>query len=57
MDTHTLPRGWGWVEGVCVGGGVREICLFVCGIRLTSGQLVSKLFPDCTRGRLSRVGT
>ena len=18
MDTHTLPRGWGWVEGVCV---------------------------------------
>ena len=23
--------------------------LFVCGISLTSGQLVSVLFPDCTR--------
>ena len=26
-----------------------ELCLFVSGISLTSGQLVSELFPDCTR--------
>ena len=30
-------------------------CLFVCGISLTSGQLVSELFPDCTRSCFSQV--
>ena len=29
--------------------------LFVCGISLTSGQLVSELFPDCTRSCFSQV--
>ena len=23
------------------------VCLFVCGISLTSGQLINELFPDC----------
>ena len=27
----------------------RLLRLFVCGISLTSGQLINKLFPDCTR--------
>ena len=30
-------------------------CLFVCGISLTCGQLVSELFPDCTRSCFSQV--
>ena len=30
-------------------------CLFVCGISLTSGQLFSELFPDCTRSCFSQV--
>ena len=29
--------------------------LFVCGISLTSGQLISELFPDCTRSCFSQV--
>ena len=32
-----------------------RFCLFVCGISLTSGQLVSELFPDCTRSCFSQV--
>ena len=32
-----------------------SVCLFVCGISLTSGQLVSELFPDCTRSCFSQV--
>ena len=28
------------------------LCLFVCGISLTSGQLVSELFPDCLKVKL-----
>ena len=28
---------------------------FICGISLTSGQLVSELFPDCTRSCFSQV--
>ena len=31
------------------------VCLFVCGISLPSGQLVSELFPDCTRSCFSQV--
>ena len=31
------------------------IGLFVCGIRLTPGQLVNELFPDCTRSCFSQV--
>ena len=31
----------------------REVCLFVCGISLTSGQLFNELFPDCTRSCFS----
>ena len=33
----------------------RKDCLFVCGISLTSGQLVSEFFPDCTRSCFSKV--
>ena len=29
--------------------------LFVCGISLTSGQLISELFPDCTRSCFLQV--
>ena len=32
-----------------------ELCLFVCGISLASGQLISELFPDCTRSCFSQV--
>ena len=28
---------------------------FVCGISLTSGQLINELFPDCTRSCFSQV--
>ena len=31
------------------------VCLFVCGISLVSGQLISELFPDCTRSCFSQV--
>ena len=31
------------------------LCLFVCGISLTSGQLFSELTPDCTRSCFSQV--
>ena len=24
-----------------------DVCLFVCGISLTSGELINELFPDC----------
>ena len=34
---------------------VDKICLFVCGISLTSGQLIIELFPDCTRSCFSQV--
>ena len=29
--------------------------LFVCGISITSGQLINELFPDCTRSCFSQV--
>ena len=32
-----------------------DVCLLVCGISLTSGQLVSELFPDCTRSCFSQI--
>ena len=32
-----------------------RVCLFVCGISLTSGQLFYELFPDCTRSCFSQV--
>ena len=32
-----------------------SIRLFVCGISLTSGQLINELFPDCTRSCFSQV--
>ena len=32
-----------------------HLSLFVCGISLTSGQLVNELFPDCTRSCFSQV--
>ena len=32
-----------------------KFCLFVCGISLTSGQLINELFPDCTRSCFSQV--
>ena len=54
----------GWGGG---GGGTKSVevvltreldlfvCLFVFGISLTSGQLVSELFPDCTKSCFSQV--
>ena len=33
----------------------RFVCLFVCGISLTSGQLINELFPDCTRSCFLQV--
>ena len=35
--------------------GAVGVCLFVCGISLTSGQLINELFPDCTRSCFSQV--
>ena len=32
-----------------------SICLFVCGISLTSGQFFNELSPDCTRSCFSQV--
>ena len=32
-----------------------SVALFVCGISLTSSQLVSELFPNCTRSCFSQV--
>ena len=32
-----------------------EDVIFVCGISLTSGQLINELFPDCTRSCFSQV--
>ena len=29
--------------------GAMADCLFVCGISLTSGQLIIELFPDCLK--------
>ena len=41
---------------VAVGPNARFIvCLFVCGISLTSGQLSIELFPDCTRSCFLQV--
>ena len=37
-------------QSACVDHG----SLFVCGISLTSGQLVSELFSDCTRSCVSQ---
>ena len=31
------------------------LCLFVCGISLTSAQLINELFLDCTRSCFSQV--
>ena len=31
------------------------VCLFVCGISLTSGQFISELFPHCTRSCFLQV--
>ena len=39
---------WEWAPS-------KFVCLFVCGINFTSGQLVSELFPDCTRSCFSQV--
>ena len=33
----------------------RIIYLFVCGISVTSGQLINELFPDCTRSCFLQV--
>ena len=46
------------VRETLIGGEIQPdpiVCLFVCGISLTSGQLVSELFPDCTRSCFSQV--
>ena len=34
---------------------IPSVCLFVCGISLTSGQLFNELFPDCTRSGFLQV--
>ena len=35
--------------------GAVTASMFVCGISLTFGQLISELFPDCTRSCFSQV--
>ena len=40
---------------VCYSDNTQVVCLFVCGISLTSGQLIIELFPDCTRSCFSEV--
>ena len=30
-------------------GPGHTVCLFVCGIHLTSDQLINELFPDCLK--------
>ena len=42
-------------EAVYDVGALAFVCLFVCGISLTSGQLIIELFPDCTRSCFSPV--
>ena len=48
--TDEIITGPYWRLLVCL-----FVCLFVCGVSLTSGQLVSELFPDCTRSCFSQV--
>ena len=61
---QTIP--WGFLHGTHDEGGTTKhnwtarcqynvTRFFVCGISLTSGQLVSQLFPDCTRSCFSQV--
>ena len=40
---------------IMVMGFCWRLSLFVCGISLTSGQLIIELFPDCTRSCFSQV--
>ena len=61
-NTGSLITGMVGLGGGGGGGGATkrhgeasDCCLFVCGISLTSGQLVSELFPDCTRSCFSQV--
>ena len=35
--------------------GAVTASIFVCGISLTSGQLINELLPDCTRSCFSQV--
>ena len=35
--------------GVMRNARPQRVCLFNCGISLTSDQLINELFPDCTR--------
>ena len=41
-----------WTEAFLMENGD---CLFVCWISLTPGQLISELFPDCTRSCFTQV--
>ena len=36
-------------------GETRDMAWCVCGISLTSGQVINELFPDCTRSCFSQV--
>ena len=44
-----------WCLAALFDCGISYYCLFVCGISLTSGQLIIELFPDCTRSCFSQV--
>ena len=48
-----------WTSVHCIGSKEierrKDICLFVCGVSLTSGQLIIELFPYCTRSCFSQV--
>ena len=41
--------------GVFISSVITILSLFVCGISLTSGQLIIEPFPDCTRSCFSQV--
>ena len=53
--TNTCPDGHDNNDNRKVPGACLFVCLFVCGVSLTSGQLVNELFPDCTRSCFSQV--
>ena len=49
------PRGLRHTRSTFARICISANCLFVCGISLTSGQLFSELFPDCTRSCFLQV--
>ena len=50
-----LPSKEKELKAMGMGNTPNKVCFFVCGISLTSGQLIIELFPDCTRSCFSQV--